>query len=136
MSSSNIDLFQKNTDTFCRKFAIKINKDPTTAPHIKCVSTRQTRLNINVRKLAWPLYNLYSVLFRGEAWSRPWDHGGSPMAFIVCPHFQPDGQSWSLCNVCIHTLYSRPYRGLQGWVYSLHHVPEKDDSNDTLLFLL
>jgi len=30
------------------------------------------------------------------------DFGGSPMTFLVCPHFHPNDQSCSLCNVCIH----------------------------------
>ena len=38
------------------------------------------------------------------------DFGGNPTTFLVCPHFHPDDQSWSLCNVCIHeTVVSRPY---------------------------
>ena len=30
------------------------------------------------------------------------DFGGNPITFLVCPHFYPGDQSWSLCNVCIH----------------------------------
>jgi len=32
----------------------------------------------------------------------PLDFGGNPMTFLICPHFHPNDQSCSLCNVCIH----------------------------------
>jgi len=58
------------------------------------------------------LYNLYSALFRGEAWPRLWDKSIRfmvaihPMTFFSLPHFHPDDQSWSLCVIHYH---SRPY---------------------------
>ena len=47
------------------------------------------------------------------------DSGGNPMTFFSLPHFHPDDQSWSLCNVCIYNTVG-PISSTTG--FSLHYL--------------